>query len=492
MDIYFSDVFRVSAETIDDYGAFNVSLIGDLPLFIDPFLLFNSKKAEYQELHAAIIRYLLFLRDKALAGSLSKGLVDAWFRFPEVKQNYFGFCLAGNRGSGLGHGFATSLLGNLQDIFSDFGNEKVTTGQHLEKLCLIRDGVGRDNISDFTTNLIKGHLCGYTQGFAQKHVSPSLRSTFSVRGSKFDYEREAWTTESFDLPKFNGDYVLLTPRDLLTKDDIWISKHDLLADFERIANAIPNEQLRAQVDNYFRSRLSRNPTERERDAAKRQTLLKFKQVIDYYIRDKERHGDKAVSVSNHKVEQSRQLYVLQFKELIERLEKQTGFYSVTGDTEVETRQRILFFKDLIENKDGYKLLYANGEAPKREDDVQILYRFVWFGTPSDVNREPNNGRGPVDYKVSRGSSDKTLIEFKLASNTSLRRNLENQVAIYEKANDTKKAFKVILFFTDHELAKVKALLRELKLESDARVILIDARRNNKQSASKVSRQTVLL
>ena len=47
MKIYFSDFFDVPSKTIEDYGAFNISLLSDLPLFIDPFLLFNSKNPEY-------------------------------------------------------------------------------------------------------------------------------------------------------------------------------------------------------------------------------------------------------------------------------------------------------------------------------------------------------------------------------------------------------------------------------------------------------------
>jgi hypothetical protein len=43
------------------------------PLFVDPFLLFNSDKADYQELHREILRYLGFLRDKALP-DLEEGL----------------------------------------------------------------------------------------------------------------------------------------------------------------------------------------------------------------------------------------------------------------------------------------------------------------------------------------------------------------------------------------------------------------------------------
>ena len=44
MKIYFSDFFNIDPVLLDAHGAFNVSLINDLPVFIDPFLLFNSDK----------------------------------------------------------------------------------------------------------------------------------------------------------------------------------------------------------------------------------------------------------------------------------------------------------------------------------------------------------------------------------------------------------------------------------------------------------------
>jgi len=152
--IYFSDYFGVDPDVIEEYGAFNVSLINDLPLFIDPFLLFNSGEATYQALHDEMIRYLRFLRDKSAEGQVPDGLLKAWYAFPEVRQNWLGFSKEGNQGSGLGMDFARALNENLHTIFSDFGKEKVARGSHLEKVCLVREGVGRDNISDFTTNLI--------------------------------------------------------------------------------------------------------------------------------------------------------------------------------------------------------------------------------------------------------------------------------------------------------------------------------------------------
>ncbi|MPN46312.1 hypothetical protein SDC9_193898 [bioreactor metagenome] len=101
----------------------------------------------------------------------------------------------------------------------------------------------------------------------------------------------------------------------------------------------------------------------------------------------------------------------------------------------------------------------------------------------DVNREVNNGRGPVDYKVSYGAKNSTLVEFKLASNKSLERNLERQVEIYKQANLTDKAIKVIMFFTDEEQKKLNDILNKLGLQGCEEIILIDARNDNKPSAS---------
>jgi len=289
----------------------------------------------------------------------------------------------------------------------------------------------------------------------------------------------------YDLPHFQGDYVLLTPKDILTKDDTWISRPDLLDRFEGIPDAIPNEQLRAQVSNYFFKLLPGDVVKKKdkREAAAR-TILQYPEVIDYYIKLQEDNGDEAQSISSFKVEATKQLFVEQVRALVQDLANHTGFYAVPGNTYDEAMARALFLKDIIENKDGYRLFYAKGGAPiEREEDLQIMYRLTWWATPSDINREVNNGRGPVDFKASRGRLDKTLIEFKLASNTHLRRNLEKQVAIYEKANDTKKSIKVIMYFTERDQIRVNRILEELNLKDDKSIILIDARNDNKPSAS---------
>jgi hypothetical protein len=133
---------------------------------------------------------------------------------------------------------------------------------------------------------------------------------------------------------------------------------------------------------------------------------------------------------------------------------------------------------------GWRLFYVNDEPVRRERDLHILYRLAWFATPSDVSREVDDGRGPADFKISRGSSDKTIVEFKLASNTQLKRNLQKQTEIYMKASDADQGLKVLFYFTGREYGKVVAILDELGLKGDPNIILIDARSDNKPSASK--------
>jgi hypothetical protein len=63
--------------------------------------------------------------------------------------------------------------------------------------------------------------------------------------------------------------------------------------------------------------------------------------------------------------------------------------------------------------------------------------------------------------------------------------LEHQVEVYKKANTTEKSVKAIIYFRANERKSVEAILKELKLDKDKSIILIDARKDNKTSASKV-------
>ena len=479
--VHFTDFFRVDPDALEACGAFNISLINDLPLFVDPFLLFNSEKAEYKALHKEMIRYLKFLRDHSDQDDIRPGLLDAWYKFPEIKQNWLGYSLVGNKGSGLGLKFAMAMRANLASVFSNFGDEQITRGSHLEKLCLIESGVGRDHISDFTTNLIKHYLLNYTQTFTLEQIDHALRGVFTVPKTKFNYETQTWMSRRYELPSLGNDFVLLTPKDILTKDEGWINKHDLVGDFDEVLNSLTNEQLRDQLNNYIFQVLPKKYTSKEKREAIINAIRNFPQFIEHYIRYKEDHGDLARTISDQRVAETQSLFVEQLGQFVSKLET-VGFYATPGGTKREARRRVEYLKDIIENKGGWRIFYVNNKPVRRESDVHVLFRLTWFGTPSDVSREVDDGRGPADFKASRGRWDKTVIEFKLAKNTHLKQNLEKQTAIYQQASDAQGGLRVIIYFSERELARVEGILKELGLTGHPDIILIDA--NPKPSASK--------
>lgn len=76
-------------------------------------------------------------------------------------------------------------------------------------------------------------------------------------------------------------------------------------------------------------------------------------------------------------------------------------------------------------------------------------------------------------------------EHKLASNSKLKQNLAKQVDVYKAASNTERAIKVILFFSEAEEKKILDILNELNLAGNDGIVLIDARNDNKPSASNV-------
>jgi len=492
----FNQYFGIKKKDLDKAGLFNISLVADVPLFIDPFHLFYSKKKKYRELHDHIIRYLVFLKENSVSFSgkkLPTRIIDSYYRFPEVKQNWFGFSFVGNKGRGLGKKFANALNDNFVELFNDFGSGKQT--HHLEKITLITDRVGKDTISDFTTNLILNYLATETEKFTKKHIDKKSTREFTIKRAEFDFDNHVWKPKRYTLPAFSGDYVLLTPKDLLTKEKIWINRDDLVKDFENIPAAIPDNVLRQQLSAYFNQKLreyektrlnkkTNKPegyhTQETKKKAVMDTLRQFRQAIDVYIKLKEQKGDQAEKISLEYVASTEAFLENQFTRFAENIDT-----SLTPPTShEEALDRAKYFKECVELHDNYLNLYV-GDEPASEDWIQRMFWLVWYGSLSDLNREPKNGLGMPDFTASQGKKDKTLIEFKLAKSKSLEDNILNQLKKYKEVNKTENGIWVIVFFKLEEKEKVDKVLRNNNLENDQNFILVDARKDNKVPASKI-------
>ncbi|MDO8412487.1 MAG: hypothetical protein Q7S51_01710 [Gallionellaceae bacterium] len=483
--LLFSDYFEIDASVLDQYGALNICIESDLPLFIDPFLLFASDKAEYRALHDKIVGHLINLKQLAVINPQADLHL---FQFPEVKQNWLGLSKWGNNGKGLGPKFARNLVTAFHGFYANFGNEDITSSSHIEKLTLVGAGIGRDFISDFTTNLMLEHLLEYTQKFARLYLQKSKLKKFSVRCS-FDSNLMVWKPKTFELPHFfkggnDGDFIILTPIDILTKDDAFICHGDFTSKFRQITNALDNSALRDAINLYFQKRLPANPKKEDIERAIDATVQKYPEILDYYIHHQEENRDRATTLSAEKVKKLRTELLLTLVDFCKHVVEHSNFYKVPPNSYQSALQRAQYLKQVIEDNDGYRIFYKDHKPIASEDTIQRIFRLTWFASPLDVNSEVNNGRGPADYKISYGDRDSTIVEFKLGSSSSLKKNLLNQTEIYKKASRSISDIKVILCYTKSEIAKVTRILKSINQENAENVVVIDA--TWKESASKVN------
>lgn len=498
--MFFSERFRVNSELIKGYGAVDISLVCDVPLFVDPMLIFNSEKDVYKNLHKSIVRYFHFLYTKATQGLKAKE-IDAWFNFSEVPNNWLGYSLAGNKGLALGKKYAKFLYENIAFAVNTHG---ISQSEHIEKVMLLYDGSGKDKISDLTVNLIKGFLCEYTETFSLKYIDADFLEKFPVEKVYFNYETESFISKEFVLPyvydeKGRKEYVLLTPYDILREDEPAINKKDFYDSYDRIRTAIENDTLRAYVNNYIglavkqyedNQRRNRRATNEKsikkvEKAAFRELVREYPELYDYYIKLRESDIDKirseCLSELNTQIEK---LFVASQK-IISLFENSSYQVNEKLTAREEAKERLKYFKHIIEDCDGYKNLYVKGEQIAKENDLQRLFRFVWYGTSYKVDAEPNNGRGQADFVISKGLKNQNIVEFKLASNSTLA-HVFTQVRIYEAANCADGSLITIFYFSESEYLSTMQIIKSAGYEDmiGESIYLIDCRNDNKTSASK--------
>lgn len=497
----FSEKFKVEKNKIEEYGAIDISLVCDIPLFIDPMLIFNSEKEEYKELHKNIIKYFHFLAVKA-EQKLDKSDIKTWYTFNEVCNNWFGYALEGNKGSALDIEFGTFLYKNIEFALNTNG---ISNGVHAEKIMLLYDGSGRDKISDMTVNLIKGYLCEYTQKFAKEYISEKCCKNIPVDKSEFNYETESFVTKEYYLPyiineKGEEEYVLLTPADILRKNEPSINRENFLKVNRKVRDYIENDVLKAQVNNYIAKAVGEYEREQRKNKKKpsegkiriiereafTEMVKEHPEIYDYYVKMKENEKEEIKQECLQEVNTQLKKFIDNAVLLIESFKK--GIYVIEENISAfeESKNRIKYFKHIIEECDGYKTMYHNGERISNENDLQRMFKFVWYNTSFKPDFETNNGRGPSDVVVSKGSKNQNVIEFKLASNPHLK-NVFEQTEIYKKANQAEESIIVIFYFSESEFKKVNKIIEAegCTEKIGENIILIDCRNDNKESASKV-------
>jgi hypothetical protein len=140
------------------------------------------------------------------------------------------------------------------------------------------------------------------------------------------------------------------------------------------------------------------------------------------------------------------------------------------------------FKYLVEDKGLHDLLFDSDGRPKIEKASQLLFFGIadayCFSNGLDISREPATGRGPADFKVSRGYHERVIVEVKLSSNGKYLDGLTAQLPTYLKSEKAKHGIFLLIKIGDHEkkLRRIKKLHADLRKsgKSVPELIIIDA------------------
>ncbi|MCL4242982.1 MAG: hypothetical protein KJ048_16645 [Dehalococcoidia bacterium] len=178
----------------------------DLPLCIDPFLLFKSRNGEFREQHIRLMELFDHAFDLFEDGKIQElsRLID----FPEANEIGMGYSTKGMRGRGLGEQLNTLFVETL--TASEALRQRRL--RHVEELQLLSVGVGSDRISDIAADALKAYLIEYTQKQAALWNIP-LTNDLPVE-HVLDVDSYEWSDGYYDLPcnPINGRPILLVPR----------------------------------------------------------------------------------------------------------------------------------------------------------------------------------------------------------------------------------------------------------------------------------------
>ncbi|WP_145412720.1 hypothetical protein [Paenibacillus xylanexedens] len=158
------------------------------------------------------------------------------------------------------------------------------------------------------------------------------------------------------------------------------------------------------------------------------------------------------------------------------------------------------FNHYVIQRKLYKLI-NNKKRTFSEDEVQILFDFFidlyLEKYDLDISREPNTGRGCVDFKISCGKQFRALIEFKVDSHTSLEKGLMYQLPLYQHASEIDYGIFSIIYCNENLYEQRNIFKEDAKKIADEynttiEFFPIDARDNKKSAANVKSKKDMLI
>lgn len=183
----------------------DVDLLTDTPLYLCPYAI-QIRNDDWSEECGDLIRSFFTSVLDELRANNSQRVNHLLGHLHEPNETRLGQSDGAPRGRGVGAD-KSFLIGEALRNSQAYQSGLL---QDISDAELFIFGVGRDTISDLTTNIIRGKLAKYTEDQCVLHgiQTKPVRSI----GPAWDAARQDWVAGIYNLPVFNGRPILLVPK----------------------------------------------------------------------------------------------------------------------------------------------------------------------------------------------------------------------------------------------------------------------------------------
>lgn len=480
----FADEFSFVRKKKDDW--FDLECTEDTPLYVDPFLVFDDADPFWASTHDRVTHFFgLALDYVAKSGGDPKSThwrkAERMLTFPEPKEFALGLSMGHPEGSGTGPDFARRMAEALEIL----RKQSIPTVRYVEAFTLFCDGMGVDRISDAFCNIAKGAFIDYTKNVVKRHGL----ATQPVMVKHASWNKDGrWNDLRIELPKSpatTGGLLLVPERFLkdiprVTPDGFWGWAEGHVA-----------EVLRDDLNYDLEESLSK----KQRVAAGRAVARARPEIALQYVEGIQEGTLLPYDVINDPkllvgwAEVGRGAADASTTPILQPATEQDFMGWVKGLAEE--------FKRMVEEADLWKPLWDDKLSKHRDEKiVQAIAGAMWVqqcrAADIDISKEPNMGRGPVDFKFSAGWTKRALIEIKFIASTKFFQGAEKQLPQYLKTEDIVGGYYLCVGFTEKDfseerLDRVRDTCKALADQKGVKIepIFVDARPDNKPSGSKI-------
>lgn len=466
-----SNILGVTRSQLEKQGAFDGFVDIDAPFHLDPHLLRSASTPELKQSHARLethfTKLIMLLEASTQPNDRFFREASKLIQSKELKNMHLGYSRGADSGSGVGPGLADAIALTAKQLVE----KGIKNPELFELVGLFEEGVGADRISDMVVRIILPDLLAYSQRVAGKLALKTRVVTCNAE----KYAVPIDTTD--DKP------VILVPKEIIRNLPMALDWSDV--DVVCAYNDALRARLNALIGKTWKEAQKKHTKAEIRDAfIKHPDALR--DLIRLYTGKTGGQYDFAKDPEG----------LLAWADIAEDFAKThplafTQKHLKSADDVLRCVTEICEqYADMIENNGLNELLY-DGKELKHERFAQLLFYGIadayCRANNLDLNREPNAGRGPVDFKVSSGYNARVTVEVKYTSNPALVRGFEKQLPDYNKAEKTTYSIYLVLQTTAFS-EQVKTLQTAAALGTRLgrrvpQVIVIDARK--KPSASKM-------